>query len=425
MTRLSVSVRELLDDDLVEQLTAETMDKPRARVVLLYRIALAAACVALVAGVTAAGIWMSRQPPKIAGPSAASSVSSAPGTGSTAPSNETGDLYSLLPPAQTDLPADGRTLPVYTLPSLTDAQMEAQLLDLCQQLGLTPDGEVFWEDTYVNGEGGFFRQPVLYAQPNPLHIGMLRLDRCGRLYVQFGNILSSSYYEETLPLFPSDSRLTASLPYVSEALALDYYQQLSKLFAALSLPAPAVESYNMSYAIMDDSLDGLSYKLFSEPYVTLYPKSTGLEAVANRGAYGVQLDINLADGHLISLTVAPRPAEEPAPVPVIREEEAVALWEQGTYLFTGFYEEPAYRDASQVQRIRLTYWEQPEQRQLIPVYILYVKDTRDVASQTPEEYREPLRYCVPAVSQQDADWSDIKLYGNDSVIRGTWDTAQR
>lgn len=425
MTRLSVSVRELLDDDFVEQLTAETMDKPRARVVLLYRIALAAACVALVTGVTAAGIWMSRQPPKIAGPSAASSVSSAPGTGSTAPSNETGDLYSLLPPAQTDLPADGRTLPVYTLPSLTDAQMEAQLLDLCQQLGLTPvDGVVRWVSTYVNGEGGFFRQPELYVQENSQRIRMLRVDRCGRLYIDFGRVLSSDS-DEAMGLLPTDSRLTASLPYVSEALALDYYQQLSKLFVALSLPAPAVESYNMSYAIMDDSLDGLSYKLIPEPYVTLYPKSTGLEAVANRGAYGVQLDINLADGHLISLTVAPRPAEEPAPVPVIREEEAVALWEQGTYLFTGFYEEPAYRDASQVQRIRLTYWEQPEQRQLIPVYILYVKDTRDVASQTPEEYREPLRYCVPAVSQQDADWSDIKLYGNDSVIRGTWDTAQR
>lgn len=420
MTRLSVSVRELLDDDLVEQLTAETMDNPRARVVLLYRIALAAACVALVAGVTAAGIWMSRQPLKIAGPSAASSVSSAPGTGSTAPSNETGDLYSLLPPAQTDLPADGRTLPVYTLPSLTDAQMEAQLLDLCRQLGLTPDGEVFWEDTYVNGEGGFFRQPGLYAQPNPQRISMLRLDRCGRLYVQFGNFLS-----ETALLSPSDSRLTASLPYVSEALALDYYQQLSKLFAALSLPAPAVESYNMSYAIMDNHWDGLSYKLIPEPYVTLYPKSTGLEAVANRGAYGVQLDIDPSGGLLTSLTVAPRPAEESAPVPVIREEEAVALWEKGTYLFTGFYEEPAYRDASQVKRIRLTYWEQPEQRQLIPVYLLYVEDTTLTGLQTPEEYRSPLVYCVPAVSQQDADWSDIKLYGNDSVIRGTWDTAQR
>lgn len=418
MTRPSVSVRELLDDDLVEQLTAEALDNPRARAVLFYRIALAAACVALIGGIAAAGVWLSRQPPAIAGPTA-SAVSSAPSSqGEADPTGEADAAHPLVPPAQDDLPADGRMLPVYTLPSLTDEQMEAQLLDLCQQLGLTPYSDVAWEDTYLNGEGDFFRQPVLYPQPNPQHIGMLRLDRCGRLYVQFGNFLS-----ETSPLFPSDSRLTASLPHVSEALALDYYQQLSKLFAALSLPAPAVESYDVSRSIMDDSFDGPSYKLFSEPYVTLYPKSTGLEAVANKGAYGVQLDIDLSDGQLTSLTVAPRPTEQTAPVPVISEEEAIALWEEGTYLFTGFYEEPTYRDASQVQRIRLTYWEQPEQRQLIPVYLLYVEDTTYAGLQTPEAFREPLIYCVPAVSREDADWSDLKLYGNDSVIRGTWDPS--
>ena len=61
MTKPSVSIRELLDESLVEQLTGELAAPPKQGV-LLHRIALAAACLLLVAGIAGVGLWASRHP---------------------------------------------------------------------------------------------------------------------------------------------------------------------------------------------------------------------------------------------------------------------------------------------------------------------------------------------------------------------------
>lgn len=71
MTKPSVSIRELLDESLVEQLTGELEESPK-RGVLLHRIALAAACLALVAGIAGAGLWAAVSPPPSWAPAAPS-----------------------------------------------------------------------------------------------------------------------------------------------------------------------------------------------------------------------------------------------------------------------------------------------------------------------------------------------------------------
>ena len=70
MTKPRESIRELLDESLVEQLTRE-LEAPPKQGVLLHRIALAAACLLLVAGIAGVGLWASRQSPAILGPTSA------------------------------------------------------------------------------------------------------------------------------------------------------------------------------------------------------------------------------------------------------------------------------------------------------------------------------------------------------------------
>lgn len=420
MTRLSVSVRELLDDDLVEQLTAETMDKPRTRVVLLYRIALAAACVALVAGVTAAGIWMSRQPPKIAGPSAASSVSSAPGTGSTAPSNETGDLYaarlqSLLPPEQKGLPETGRELPVYTLLSLTDEERKARLVEYCTSIGLTPAGEVFTEEALPDLNGESLYDIKVLIEFNDLLVRQLTIDPSGRIHIEFG-VLDASYWGTafTYPA-PVDTSLTASLPHVSESLALYYYERLSALYP---IEDPVVDSYTTGSVHFED---GEAYAIRQTPHVTIRPAARDeLDAIRCAALYGITLEIDPDTGALTGMTLPPPVEEEEvSSVPVITENEAIALWEDGSYVPCGAMYNFTGPDPSRILRVRLEYWQHYQQKQLIPVYTIYMEDT-SYTWWPADQCADPFSFSVPAVSSDNADWNDIWSFINDSYECVTW-----
>lgn len=132
MTKPSVSIRELLDESLVEQLTGELAAPPKQGV-LLHRIALAAACLLLVAGIAGVGLWASRQSPAILGPtSAVSEEASSPSSSD----DWQRMLAAMLPPTQAALPETGDTLPVAERPLLTMEEMRGRLQDFCREQGL-------------------------------------------------------------------------------------------------------------------------------------------------------------------------------------------------------------------------------------------------------------------------------------------------
>lgn len=133
MTKPSVSIRELLDESLVEQLTGELAAPPKQGV-LLHRIALAAACLLLVAGIAGVGLWASRQSPAILGPtSAVSEEASSPSSSD----DWQRMLAAMLPPTQAALPETGDTMPVAKRPLLTMEEMRGRLEDFCREQGLT------------------------------------------------------------------------------------------------------------------------------------------------------------------------------------------------------------------------------------------------------------------------------------------------
>ena len=401
MTKPSVSIRELLDESLVEQLTGELEESPK-RGVLLHRIALAAACLALVAGIAGAGLWAARQSPSILGPgSAVSGEASGP----------SGDdwqrmLAAMLPPVQNALPTAGDTLLVAERPLLTLEEMRGRLQDFCREQGLTILEETTYPVCVSMGED--LRYILATVADNPLAISQLSVTPSGSISVGVSQPVLGSVGGFSRPILPPEGTDMAA-PGALTKLARSYYERFRAL---CPMDEVAVEAWTEGYLSYPE---GAADPVVSPVYhVTVYPKTADpLQALGAAGLTGMRLDIQ-QDGTLRALTLPAGYTDgQTRQAAALTPDEAVSLWERGTYLhmypFTGGEEPP--RERARVLRVRLEYWEQADQRVRMPVYILYV------AAGT---YADVYRYAVPAVSADDADWNDLRLYINDATTRGTW-----
>ena len=371
MTKPSVSIRELLDESLVEQLTGELAAPPKQGV-LLHRIALAAACLLLVAGIAGVGLWASRQSPAILGPtSAVSEEASSPSSSD----DWQRMLAAMLPPTQAALPETGDTLPVAERPLLTMEEMRGRLQDFCREQGLI----------------------ILEETTSPVCVSM------GVSQPVLGSVGGFSR-----PILPPEGTDMAA-PGALTKLARSYYERFRAL---CPMDEVAVEAWTEGYLSYPE---GAADPVVSPVYhVTVYPKTAApLQALGAAGLAGMRLDIE-ADGSLSAITLPAGYAHgQIRQAAALTPDEAVSLWEQGTYLHMyppAYMEEPP-RERARVLRVRLEYWEQADQAVRLPVYILYV---------AAGAHEDVFRYAVPAVSAADADWNDLRLYINDGTVRGTW-----
>ena len=192
-------------------------------------------------------------------------------------------------------------------------------------------------------------------------------------------------------------------------LARSYYERFRAL---CPMDEVAVEAWTEGYLSYPE---GAADPVVSPVYhVTVYPKTAApLQALGAAGLAGMRLDIE-ADGSLSAITLPAGYAHgQIRQAAALTPDEAVSLWEQGTYLHMyppAYMEEPP-RERARVLRVRLEYWEQADQAVRLPVYILYV---------AAGAHEDVFRYAVPAVSAADADWNDLRLYINDGTVRGTW-----
>ena len=399
MTKPSVSVRELLDEALVEQLTGELAAPPKQGV-LLHRIALAAACLLLVAGIAGVGIWASRQSPAILGPtSAVSGEASVPSSGDSWQRM----LAAMLPPAQAALPEAGDTLPVAERPLLTMEEMRSRLQDFCRKQGLTILEETTTPVCVSMGED--LRYILATVADNPLAISQLSITPSGCISVGVSQPGLGSVGGFSRPILPPEGTDMAA-PGALTKLARSYYERFRAL---CPMDEVAVEAWTEGYLSYPE---GTADPVISPVYhVTVYPKAA--ESLEGAGLYSMRLDIE-EDGSLRAITLPAGYADgQIRQAAVLTPDEAVSLWEQGAYLhmypFMGEEEPP--RERARVLRVRLEYWEQADQAVRLPVYILYV---------AAGAYEDVFRYAVPAVSAADADWNDLRLYINDGTVRGTW-----
>lgn len=402
MTKPSVSIRELLDESLVEQLTGELAAPPKQGV-LLHRIALAAACLLLVAGIAGVGLWASRQSPAILGPtSAVSEEASSPSSSD----DWQRMLAAMLPPTQAAQPETGDTLPVAERPLLTMEEMRGRLQDFCREQGLIILEETTSPVCVSMGED--LRYILARVADNPLAISQLSVTPSGSISVGVSQPVLGSVGGFSRPILPPEGTDMAA-PGALTKLARSYYERFRAL---CPMDEVAVEAWTEGYLSYPE---GAADPVVSPVYhVTVYPKTAApLQALGAAGLAGMRLDIE-ADGSLSAITLPAGYAHgQIRQAAALTPDEAVSLWEQGTYLHMyppAYMEEPP-RERARVLRVRLEYWEQADQAVRLPVYILYV---------AAGAHEDVFRYAVPAVSAADADWNDLRLYINDGTVRGTW-----
>ena len=237
MTKPSVSIRELLDESLVEQLTGELAAPPKQGV-LLHRIALAAACLLLVAGIAGVGLWASRQSPAILGPtSAVSEEASSPSSSD----DWQRMLAAMLPPTQAALPETGDTLPVAERPLLTMEEMRGRLQDFCREQGLTILEETTSPVCVSMGED--LRYILARVADNPLAISQLSVTPSGSISVGVSQPGLGSVGGFSRPILPPEGTDMAA-PGALTKLARSYYERFRAL---CPMDEVAVEAWTEGY----------------------------------------------------------------------------------------------------------------------------------------------------------------------------------
>ena len=272
MTKPSVSIRELLDESLVEQLTGELAAPPKQGV-LLHRIALAAACLLLVAGIAGVGLWASRQSPAILGPtSAVSEEASSPSSSD----DWQRMLAAMLPPTQAALPETGDTLPVAERPLLTMEEMRGRLQDFCREQGLIILEETTSPVCVSMGED--LRYILARVADNPLAISQLSVTPSGSISVGVSQPVLGSVGGFSRPILPPEGTDMAA-PGALTKLARSYYERFRAL---CPMDEVAVEAWTEGYLSYPE---GAADPVVSPVYhVTVYPKTAApLQALGAAG----------------------------------------------------------------------------------------------------------------------------------------------